>query len=202
MDQAASADFSSSADWMTRASFSPTRCRSRGLASIAASGRNSRQLVLQADQGPGRALRHHRTDLSGRRRQYPEITKTNNACKTEIKFAAPKKAAICNDNSKNSKAKCDAGVAVPVGVQDFLRSALKRANAYVMPNIDHRPFEDNGGARISETLPHHRQGGWSRQAFSSARHSRPQGAGRGMRRHHAALQWFSRRTVPSDSKWQ
>jgi DNA/RNA endonuclease G (NUC1) len=72
----------------------------------------------------------------------PQITKRNNACKMEIAFAKPPKTAICPDNRGDSKKKCDAGVAVPVGLFKILYDpASKRANAYVLPNVDHRPFE-------------------------------------------------------------
>lgn len=68
----------------------------------------------------------------------PEITKTNNACKTEITFEAPKRPEICG-----AATRCEAGVAVPVGLfKIFYDPSMKRANAYVLPNKDHRRLED------------------------------------------------------------
>lgn len=70
--------------------------------------------------------------------KIPDINSKNNACKTEIKFTAPKRAAICG-----AAKKCDGGVAVPVGLFKILYDpSNKRANAYVLPNIDHRKMED------------------------------------------------------------
>lgn len=70
------------------------------------------------------------------------ISKDNNPCRNEIKFELPKKAAICDANDKNPKAACDNGVAVPIGLYKIIYDPKsRRANAYIMPNIDHRPFD-------------------------------------------------------------
>ena len=141
--QAASADFSSNADWMEESFILSNAVPQQGLGFNRGIWKEFEQLVrkLTKDRGELYVITGPiYPDADG---NTPDITKNNNACKNEIKFAAPKKAAICNDNNKNSKVKCDAGVAVPVGLfKIFYDPSSRRANAYVMPNIDHRPFEE------------------------------------------------------------
>ena len=72
----------------------------------------------------------------------PQITRDNNACRNAVKFEPPTKAEICDANDKNKKAACDGGVTVPVGLYKIIYDpAAKRANAYILPNIDHRALE-------------------------------------------------------------
>jgi endonuclease G len=73
----------------------------------------------------------------------PAISKTINACRNELKFEAPKKRRICNGNDKNPQIPCAEGPLVPVGLYKIIYDPKnKRANAYVLPNVDHRPLED------------------------------------------------------------
>jgi endonuclease G len=70
------------------------------------------------------------------------IAADGNPCRNEIKFEPPKKTAICDANDKNLKATCENGVTVPIGMFKIIYDPRnKRANAYIMPNIDHRPLD-------------------------------------------------------------
>jgi DNA/RNA endonuclease G (NUC1) len=141
--QAASADFSSDGDLMDESFILSNAVPQQGLGFNRGIWKEFEQLVrkLTKDRGELYVITGPiYPDADG---NVPDITKKNNACQNEIKFQAPKKAAICDENDKNPKAKCDAGVAVPVGLfKIFYDPGSKRANAYVLPNIDHRPFEE------------------------------------------------------------
>ncbi len=62
-----------------------------------------------------------------------------NPCKNEIKLEAPAgRTAICGKDTKCG----EGGVAIPVGLFKIVYDAKnKRANAYILPNIDHRKIE-------------------------------------------------------------
>jgi len=65
------------------------------------------------------------------------ITPAANACGKTITLAPLSETAICG---KNKNENCPAGVTVPIALYKIIYDAsLKRANAYVLPNIDHRP---------------------------------------------------------------
>jgi endonuclease G len=140
--QAASADFSSNSDLMEESFILSNAVPQQGLGFNRGIWKEFETLVRKLTKDRGELIvitGPIYPDASG---VIPDITKKNNACKTEIKFQAPKKTAICDANDKNAKAKCDPGVAVPVGLfKIFYDPGSKRANAYVLPNIDHRPFE-------------------------------------------------------------
>jgi DNA/RNA endonuclease G (NUC1) len=69
----------------------------------------------------------------------PSIAADANPCKNEIKLEPPKRPAICG---KAEKCPEDTGVTVPAALFKVIYDAKnKRANAYIMPNIDHRPFD-------------------------------------------------------------
>jgi endonuclease G len=71
------------------------------------------------------------------------IPKTINACRNAIKFEAPKKKRICDANDKHPTAPCEEGALVPVALYKIIYDPKsKRANAYVLPNVDHRALED------------------------------------------------------------
>lgn len=60
-----------------------------------------------------------------------------NACGNEIALAPLPETAICG---KNKNDKCPAGVTVPIAMFKIIYDpGMKRANAYLLPNIDHRP---------------------------------------------------------------
>jgi DNA/RNA endonuclease G (NUC1) len=66
------------------------------------------------------------------------ITAAANACGKAITLAPLTETAICG---KNKNENCPAGVTVPIALYKIIYDAsLKRANAYVLPNIDHRPL--------------------------------------------------------------
>jgi DNA/RNA endonuclease G (NUC1) len=74
------------------------------------------------------------------------IGAAENSCGKAITLEAPKKEAICG-----SKANCEAGVAVPAGLFKIIYDPkLKRANAFVIPNMDHR--EAQGSSNTVEYL--------------------------------------------------
>jgi len=57
-----------------------------------------------------------------------------NLCHNTIVIDPPKKEAICG-----AAAKCDGGVEVPIALFKIIYDPkMKRANAFIMPNIDHR----------------------------------------------------------------
>jgi endonuclease G len=69
----------------------------------------------------------------------PVITKQFNRCRNEIKLQSPNnKREICEAKNKTPDAKCDAGVAVPVGLFKIIYDpSWPLVNAYIMPNINH-----------------------------------------------------------------
>jgi endonuclease G len=74
----------------------------------------------------------------------PAITTKINSCRKEITFRLPEKVSICDDNDADPKARCKNGVAVPVGLYKIIYDpAMRRANAYILPNIDHRDLESD-----------------------------------------------------------
>jgi DNA/RNA endonuclease G (NUC1) len=59
-------------------------------------------------------------------------------CGKAITLEPPKKESICGD-----KASCEAGVNVPAGLFKILYDpGMKRANAFIMSNVDHREATD------------------------------------------------------------
>jgi endonuclease G len=74
--------------------------------------------------------------------KIPPIKAGMNGCRKAISFQPPIKNEICDANNKNPKVDCEKGVAVPVGLYKIIYDpAMMRANAYILPNIDHRPLE-------------------------------------------------------------
>ena len=136
--QAASADFSSNGSWMD-----DTFTLSNAVPQV---GIGFNRGIWKQFEGLVRKLTIDRGELyvitgpiyANARGTLPPITKRNNACKVEITFQGPDKNAICPENKGNSKKQCDAGVAVPLGLFKILYDPkAKRANAYVLPNIEH-----------------------------------------------------------------
>jgi len=135
--QAASADFSADSDWMDESFILSNAVPQQGLGFNRGIWKEFEQLVrtLTKDRGELYVITGPVYADDGK---LPQVTSKNNACKTEIKFDAPKRPAICG-----SAKKCDPGVAVPIALFKILYDpSMKRANAYVLPNIDHRPFEE------------------------------------------------------------
>ena len=137
--QAASADFSSSGKLMDETFVLSNAVPQKGLGFNRGIWKEFEALVRKLTKDRGELYVITGPIYADGDGNIPDITKKNNACKTEIKFEAPKRPAICGASTKCG----DAGVAVPVGLfKIFYDPASKRANAYVLPNIDHRPFED------------------------------------------------------------
>ena len=69
----------------------------------------------------------------------PVIEKKFNRCGYEIKLESPDaRREICDAKNKDPSAKCEAGVAVPVGLFKIIYDPQwPRANAYILPNKDH-----------------------------------------------------------------
>lgn len=62
------------------------------------------------------------------------------ACGREVRLALPSKAALCAATDTDPSASCTDGVVVPAALYKIIYDPqLQRVNAYVMPNIDHRP---------------------------------------------------------------
>jgi DNA/RNA endonuclease G (NUC1) len=72
------------------------------------------------------------------RRRTLHITAAANSCGKAIDLAPLSETTICG---KDKDAKCPAGVTVPIALYKIIYDPrMKRANAFVFPNIDHRPF--------------------------------------------------------------
>jgi DNA/RNA endonuclease G (NUC1) len=71
--------------------------------------------------------------------KVPTITKDFNKCGNEIRLKSiDNRKEICAAKNKDSSAKCDAGVTVPVGMfKIFYDPRGQRVNAYLLPNINH-----------------------------------------------------------------
>jgi endonuclease G len=68
------------------------------------------------------------------------IRKAADACKKQILLPVLDKKSICPENRGESKAKCEAGVAIPAAMYKIIYDPRnERVNAFLMPNIDHRP---------------------------------------------------------------
>ena len=66
------------------------------------------------------------------------ISKTENTCKNKIDLDPPKRAAICG-----AATKCENGVRVPSALFKIVYDpGTKRANAFILPNINHRDSKD------------------------------------------------------------
>jgi endonuclease G len=66
-----------------------------------------------------------------------------NPCRNEIKLEGPpNRTAICGKGKKCPDEGADKGVAIPLGLYKVIYDAKnKRANAYILPNIDHRKLD-------------------------------------------------------------
>jgi endonuclease G, mitochondrial len=137
--QAPSEDFNEDADWMTESFILSNVVPQVGLGFNrgiwAQLEQNVRKLLDDRDElyvitGPIPQDRDGRTLT---------ITTSANACGNEIKLPPLKKKEVCEANNQDAKAKCDAGVAVPAALYKIIFDPkATRANAYVMPNMDHR----------------------------------------------------------------
>jgi endonuclease G len=69
----------------------------------------------------------------------PTITKDFNKCGNEIRLkSTDNRKEICAAKNKDSSARCEAGVTVPVGMFKIMYDPRgQRVNAYLLPNIDH-----------------------------------------------------------------
>jgi DNA/RNA endonuclease G (NUC1) len=72
------------------------------------------------------------------RRRTLNITTAANSCGKAIELAPLPETTICG---KDKDSKCSAGVTVPIAMFKIIYDpGMKRANAFVLPNIDHRPL--------------------------------------------------------------
>lgn len=141
--QAASADFNSNGDWMDESFILSNAVPQQGLGFNRGIWKEFEALVRRLTQDRGELYVITGPIYPNARGTIPNITKANNACKNAIAFQPLPKREICAANNTDPKKKCDTGVAVPVGLfKIFYDPRSKRANAYVLPNIDHRPDED------------------------------------------------------------
>jgi len=121
----------------------------------------------------------------------PDITKKNKRLQDRNQIRrAEEKPRSATPTTKIRKRSCDDGVAVagrPVSRFSMTR-APSAPTPMSLPNIDHRPFEGKDTLDFLKKLPDHGQGrGAVYRIPVPDRYSRPQGAGRGVRRDHAAL---------------
>lgn len=136
--QAASADFSSNSEWMDESFVLSNAVPQQGLGFNRGIWKEFEQLIRTLTKDRGELYVITGPIYAEDEDSLPEVTKKNNACKTEIKFEAPRRPAICG-----AKKKCSAGVGVPIALFKILYDPInRRTNAYVMPNIDHRKFEE------------------------------------------------------------
>jgi len=72
------------------------------------------------------------------RKRTPQISATANSCGQATEFKPLSETKICG---KDKDDKCPAGVMVPIAMFKIIYDpGLKRANAFILPNIDHRPL--------------------------------------------------------------
>ena len=133
--QAPSADFSGDPDWMVESFFLSNIVPQVGVGFNRGIWKNLEDLVRDLVSG-NRGELYIITGPVYRQDGAKKITiaaKTN-PCGNEIVIDPPKKDAICG-----SKATCDAGIEVPAALFKIIYDPkLKRANAFILPNINHR----------------------------------------------------------------
>jgi endonuclease G len=133
--QAPSADFSGDPDWMVESFFLSNIVPQVGAGFNRGIWKNLEDLVrdlVQENRGELYIITGPvYPDEDGKR--ITIATKTN-PCRNQIVLDPPKRAAICG-----SKAKCEEGVTVPAALFKIIYDPnLKRANAFILPNINHR----------------------------------------------------------------
>jgi DNA/RNA endonuclease G (NUC1) len=74
-------------------------------------------------------------------RKAIKVTRKSDACRNEITLAPLDDQSICPARNENSKAKCEAGVAVPAALYKIIYDPRQggRVNAYLLPNVNHIP---------------------------------------------------------------
>jgi endonuclease G len=137
--QAPSDDFKADSDWMVESFF---------LSNIVP------QVGVGFNRGIWKELEDHVRDVVRSRGElyvitgpiYPPetgngkitISGSTNLCHNEIVITPPKRESICG-----AKTKCDAGVIVPSALFKIIYDPrMKRANAFIFPNINHRDAAD------------------------------------------------------------
>jgi len=133
--QAPSADFSGDPDWMVESFFLSNIVPQVGAGFNRGIWKNLEDLVRDLVQ----ENRGELYVITGP--VYPDpnskritIAAKTNPCRNEIVLDAPTRATICG-----SKAKCEEGVTVPTALFKIIYDPnLKRANAFILPNINHR----------------------------------------------------------------
>jgi DNA/RNA endonuclease G (NUC1) len=75
-------------------------------------------------------------------RKAIKVTRNSDACRKEMTLEQLDDQSICQARNESSKAKCDAGVAVPAALYKIIYDPGQggRVNAYLLPNVDHRPL--------------------------------------------------------------
>ena len=133
--QAASDDFSANEDWMIESFILSNAVPQVGIGFNQGIWKKLEELVRDVVRNRGELYvitgPIYRPDNGGK----ITITASSNRCGgKQIDFDPPKRTSICG-----AKTDCDAGVAVPAGLFKILYDPrMKRANAFMMPNIDHR----------------------------------------------------------------
>ena len=153
--QAASADFSSSGDLMDESFILSNAVPQVGLGFNRGIWKEFEMLVRKLTKDRGELYVITGPIYPDEQGKIPDITTKNNACKNDIQFAAPKKAAICDENDKDPKKKCDAGVAVPVGLFKIFYDPPEARQRLCAAEHRPSPVRGQGRTRIPEALPHH-----------------------------------------------
>lgn len=144
--QAPSADFSENRDWMKESFKLSNAVPQIGIGFNRHIWKEFEDLVrkLTVNRGELYVITGPiNTDARGR---IDSITRAVNPCHNVIKLEPPKPSEICGGDTKSKKA-CENGVKVPAALYKIIYDpGMKRANAYVLPNINHNKLDNTSDA--------------------------------------------------------
>lgn len=137
--QAASADFSGDEKRMTDTFFFSNTVPQQGIGFNQHIWRELEELVQRLTRERGELI-----VITGPIHVSKGISTTaeSDACRRPVHLALPERPAICGGCAGGPPAVCVNGVIVPAALFKIIYDpALKRANAYVLPNINHQPLQ-------------------------------------------------------------
>ena len=142
--QAPSADFASKVEWMNESFILSNAVPQQGIGFNRHIWKDFEDLVRGIAEERDRVYVITGPVYRDEDGKAPVITKEFNRCGNEIKLQSQNnRTEICEAKNKNPGAKCDAGVAVPVGMFKIIYDPKRPiVNAYVMPNINHTEADE------------------------------------------------------------
>jgi endonuclease G len=137
--QAPSDDFKAKPEWMVESFILSNIVPQQGVGFNQHIWKNFEELTRDIASNRGRVYVITGPVYRDANGKAPVITAKFNRCGHEIKLQSPNnKREICAAKNKNPSAKCDAGVAVPVGLFKIIYDpGWPMVNAYIVPNVDH-----------------------------------------------------------------